>query len=104
MWNFPLFPDQASTTAFEVDVVFLVELAVVLFFTAFICCMILVLAIRYRRGARVNRDRPPTHGIIIEAIWIGIPLVLALGMFTAGTLVFFNMYAPPGDAFKVYVV
>jgi len=104
MWNFPLFPESASTTAQEVDMVFLVELAVVLFFTTLICSLILFFGIRYRRGARVNRDRPPTHGTFIEAVWIGVPLVISLGMFAAGTLVFFKMYAPPGDAFKIYVV
>ena len=104
MWNFPLFPEQASTTAGQVDLLFLIELGVTLFFTALICFLILFLAIRYRRGTKVNRENPPTHGVLIEAIWIGVPFVLSIGLFAAGTVVFFNMYAPPGDAFKVYVV
>lgn len=104
MWNFPLFPERASTTAARVDAVFLGELAVVLFFTFTICFLILFMAIRYRRGARVDRSNPPRTSHVIEAIWIGVPLLLGIAMFAAGAVVFFDLYAPPGDAFTIYAV
>jgi cytochrome c oxidase subunit 2 len=103
-WSFPLFPEQASTNAGKVDAIFLAELGVVLFFTFFICFLILFLAVRYRRGSRVDRSNPPRSSHKIEALWIGIPLLLSLAMFVVGTVVFFDLYAPPGDAFTVYVV
>jgi cytochrome c oxidase subunit II len=103
-WNFPLFPEQASTNAGKVDAIFLAELGVVLFFTFFICFLILFLAVRYRRAARVDRSNPPRTSHKIEALWIGIPLLLGFVMFVGGTVVFFDLYAPPGDAFTVYVV
>ena len=59
MWNFPLFPEQASTNASRVDALALFELGIVLFFTALICIMILTFAVRYRRGAKVDRSNPP---------------------------------------------
>jgi cytochrome c oxidase subunit 2 len=104
MWNFPLFPQQASSYAGRVDAVFLAELGVVLFFTILICVLILTLAIRYRRGADVDRSRPPLHGRMTEAIWIGGPLILAMAMFVGATEVFFEMVTPPGDASTVYVI
>ena len=104
MWSFPLFPERASTIAGRVDAVYFAELLVVLFFTVLIGVLILFFAIRYRRGAVVDRTRPPTHGNIMEAAWIGIPLVLSIGMFVGATEVFFEIYTPPGDAATVYVI
>ena len=62
MWNFPLFPEQASTNASRVDAWPSSTLGIVLFFTALICVLILTFAIRYRRGSQVDRSNPPTHG------------------------------------------
>lgn len=104
MWNFPLFPEQASSFAGKVDALFLAELGVTLFFTALICILILSMAIRYRRGMAVDRSRPPLHSFKMEVLWIGIPLVLSIGMFVGGTEVFFEMYTPPGDAATIYVI
>ena len=52
MWNFPLFPDQASTMARQVDALYFFELGVAGFFTALICVLILTFAARYRQKAR----------------------------------------------------
>lgn len=104
MWNFPLFPEQASTNAQKVDAVFLFELAIVLFFTGLILSLILFFAIRYRRGAKVNRANPLLHSIRLEMLMIGGPFILSIVMFLAGAAIFFDLYAPPGDAFTVYVV
>jgi cytochrome c oxidase subunit 2 len=104
MWNFPLFPDQASTLAPQVDAVYFFELGVLVFFTALICVLIIALAVRYRRGAQVDRSNPPTFNTTIEVVWIGIPLLLAMGMFVWGTQVFYQQYQAPADAFEVYVV
>src|SRR5262245_54353470 len=104
MWNFPLFPEQASSTARSVDAVFLFEVGVLLFFTFFVLLLILSLAIRYRRGHRVDRSNPPSHSNLIEAIWIGIPLAIAMVMFAWGTMVFFEQFSPPPDAVEIPVV
>ena len=61
MWNFPLFPEQASTIAGRVDRLFLFELAIVLFFTALICFLILFFAVRYRRGVEGRPLQPAAH-------------------------------------------
>ncbi len=41
---------------------------------------------------------------MIEALWIGIPLVIGIVMFTGATIVFFRLYDAPGDAYTVEVV
>jgi cytochrome c oxidase subunit 2 len=104
MWNFPLIPDQASSTAARVDAIMLYELGVLVFFTALICVMIIGLAIRYRRGHRVDRSDPPESGKMMEALWIGVPLLLAIPMFVFGAGIFYELFRPPADAFDIYVV
>jgi cytochrome c oxidase subunit 2 len=104
MWNFPLVPDSASSNAPRVDAVFLGELAVVLFFTISIAVLIVFFAIRYRKDSKVDRTNPPASSHMLEALWIGIPLLMSLGMFIASTVVFFELYAPPGDATTIYAV
>jgi cytochrome c oxidase subunit II len=104
MWNFPLFPERASSMAGRVDVVYAAATAITLFFTALICFLILYQAIKYRRGSRADRTNPVSHNTTIEAIWIGVPLLISLGLYTLATVVFFDLYDMPNDAFDVYVL
>jgi cytochrome c oxidase subunit 2 len=104
MWNFPLFPDQASTTAQHVDALYYFELGVAGFFTILIFILIVSFAARYRRGSRADRSRPPVVGKRLEVVWIGVPLLLALTMFTWGAILYYHMYEPPPDALEVFVV
>ena len=104
MWNFPLVPDSASTMARKVDVLVLYELGIVAFFTGLICAIFLTLAIRYRRGTRVDRSHPMLYNPRLEALWIVVPLVIVTSMFVWATILFFEMYTPPGDAYVVSVV
>ena len=104
MWDFPLFPEQASTLAGWVDGVYFYELAITAFFTALICVLILFFAVKYRRGSRASRSNPVTHNTALEVFWMGVPLLLALIMFVVGTYVYFNLYDYPPDASEIYVL
>src|SRR5262245_61888860 len=103
MWNFPLLPEQAAETAWQVDSVAFYEFAVAAFFTALIFLLIVTFAIRYRPGVSVDRANPPLHGRIMEVLWIGGPLLLELVMFIWATVIFYRIYEPPPDAMEVYV-
>jgi cytochrome c oxidase subunit II len=104
MWNFPLFPDQAAETAWEIDSIAFYEFSVAAFFTALIFLFIVTFAARYRRGIKANRTDPPLHSRAMEVLWIGVPLVLEVVMFIWATVLFHRMYEPPPDALEVYVV
>ena len=94
MWNFPLFPDQASTMARQVDALYFFELGVAAFFTALICIFIVTFAARYRQKSNVDRSNPPTASKLMEVLWIGVPLALGMVMFVWGANVFFRIYEP----------
>jgi cytochrome c oxidase subunit 2 len=104
MWDFPLFPERASTLAGWVDGVFFYVLAITVFFTALICFLVLFFAVKYRRGSRADRSNPPSHNATIEALWIIIPMALALTIFFASTYVYYHLYRYPADAAEVYVL
>jgi cytochrome c oxidase subunit II len=104
MWDFPLFPERASTIAGRVDNVFFVLMAISVFFTALIGFLVLFFAIRYRKGSKADRSHAISSNLKLEVAWIGVPLVIVLGIFTIGTQVFIEMFIPPKDATPIYVV
>ncbi len=104
MFDFPLFPEPASTMASQVDALYLFELGVAGFFTVLIFLLIVSFAVRYRRRSRADRSNPPTSSKVMEVTWIVVPLVLGLVMFGWGARLFFRLYEPPGDALDIAVV
>ena len=104
MLSFPLFPEQASTVAGQVDGVFFYVLAINVFFTTLICALIVFFAIKYRRGSPADRSNPVTHNTPLEVFWIGVPLALSMVIFFASTYVFYNQYDSPKGAMDVYVL
>ncbi len=100
----PLFPEQASTIAPQVDHLLYFLLAVTTFFTLLIFCAIFYFAVRYRR--RSEQELPPlVHGsLTLELTWTIIPAALVMIMFVWGAWLFIKMRRPPTDALNIYVV
>ena len=104
MWNFPLFPDQASSGAWQVDALSFFEFAVAAFFTTLIFILIVGFTVRYRRGSKANRSNPPRMSHELEIFWFGVPLIIGLVMFAWGAILFYRLFDPPANAMDVYVV
>jgi cytochrome c oxidase subunit 2 len=103
--SFRLFPEAASTAAPLVDRLYFFLLAVSSFFTLLICVTILYFAIKYRRGARVNRSISHLGSLWkLEAIWSAIPLGLTMVMFLWGADLYFRAHQPPRTSAQVNVV
>ena len=104
MSDFPLFPAQASTIAWQVDALygFLVVLTVV--FCALVFGMVTIFAIKYRR--RSDDEQPEqNHGnLALELSWTIIPLFIALYVFLLGADVFFRLQRAPADPLEIYAV
>ena len=100
----PLFPEQASSIAPDVDHLALFLVAVATFFTVLIFCSIFYLAIRYRR--RSDRELPHVQhgGMALEIIWSVIPFGITMVMFTWGAKLYFKESRPPDNALPLYVV
>ncbi len=104
MWDFPLFPSQASTNAPRLDALMLFEVGVLVFFSLLIGVLVVGFGIRFRRGNPVDRSNAPTHSQSMEVVWIVIPMILSILMYAWSTQLFFDLYEAPADAAQVDVV
>jgi cytochrome c oxidase subunit 2 len=104
MWDFPLFPEQASTIAGGVDGVFFLLVALSLFFSITVLFFILFFTIKYRRGTKADRAGLVFESSKLEFTWSFIPLVLALAVFVVQAKAYFDLYRPPIDALEIYIV
>ena len=98
------FPEAASTVASRVDDLYLFLVVLSLFFGLLIAGAIVVLMVRYRRREDDERT-PEIHGsLLLEAVWMAIPLAIALGIFAWGASLYAAIRRPPNDALRVNVV
>ena len=104
MDKFHIFPPQASTGAHEVDLLFLGLIIVSLFFMAIIFLPIIWFAIKYRRGSSADRSNPSSGSNLLESGWTVGPIILSLGLFTWGAVVYFRLERRPANAIEVQVV
>jgi cytochrome c oxidase subunit 2 len=102
--NFPLFPEQASSHAGQVDALYITLIAISTFFTILIVTMLIVFAIRYRRRSENERPHAITGSMLLELTWTVIPLIIVLGIFGWAAKIYFDFARPPADAIDVYVV
>jgi cytochrome c oxidase subunit II len=102
--NLPLFPEQASTIASEMDALFFFLVAVSVFFGVLIAAVLVFFAIRYRR--RRDDERPAEiHGsLALELIWTLIPLGIVTVVFFWSAHIFFTIHRVPKDAIEIHVV
>jgi cytochrome c oxidase subunit 2 len=109
MWNFPLFPDRASSLATRVDVLFFAWLALATLVALAVAVLIVFFSIKYRRGSSANRAPAPEavrarRDRRIELAWIFVPLGVFFVMFAWAAELYYEQAAPPGDAINIYVV
>lgn len=104
MWNFPLMPEQASEFAPEYDKLFWMTTALTIFFTLLVGIGIIVIAIRYRKGAKVDRSNPVNTHMALEITWSVIPLIMGLGIFFWAAKLFVDSRQPPKDAMDIFVI
>ena len=103
MLNFPLYPEQASTMAMQVDALFFYVLGIVVFFTVLVVALVAWFAFKYQ--AKKHPVAVPIHGnLVLELGWTIIPLLISLTIFVWGAAVFFRLYRPPKGAMEIYVV
>jgi cytochrome c oxidase subunit 2 len=101
--NFPLWPDRASTTAGNVDALYIFLLIVSGLMTLLIFTAVVYFAARYRRQQGVQAEQIE-GSTPLELTWSIIPLFVFLAIFLWGAAVYFKGRTPPRDSTEVYVV
>ena len=100
----PLFPEQASTFAWQVDLLYFYLIAVSIAFTIPIVVAIFFFAIKYRETEKYATPEEMHGSMVLETVWSIIPFVISMTIFLGGAIVFFEQYTPPDDAMEIYVV
>lgn len=100
--DFPLWPEQASSVAGQVDALFIFMCIVCGSVSLLTFIVIFTLAIKYRRRPdnEIAEDQEPPKAL--EVAWIVIPFFIFMGMFVWGAWVYFRLARVPDDALDVY--
>ena len=101
--NFPLWPQRASSTAGNVDALFIFLLIVSGLMSLLIFAAVMYFAARYRhrKGVLAEQIEGSTP---LELTWSIIPLGVFMVIFAWGAVVYFRGRTPPRDSAEVYVV
>jgi cytochrome c oxidase subunit 2 len=102
--GFRLMHDSASSIAPRVDLLFTAMLLLCGAVALGVCVMIVFFSVRYRAGARIDRSHPPARKLALELTWTILPLLIFIGIFAWGAVIYVRMYRPPAAALPVYVV
>jgi cytochrome c oxidase subunit 2 len=102
--NLPIFPQQASTVAKDVDAYFYFLVGVSAFFALLIATLLIYFAIKYRRRSESDRPRAIEGALQLELLWTLIPFGLTMVMFVWSAAIYVKLERPPDDAIQVFVV
>jgi cytochrome c oxidase subunit II len=101
--NFPLWPERASTTAGNVDALYIFLLILSALMTGLIFVAVVYFAARYRRRRGVLAEQIE-GSTPLELTWSIIPMFVFMVIFAWGAIVYFKSRTPPRDSTEVYVV
>ena len=104
MWNFPLLPVEASTTASQVDALFFTLVGISLFFGGIITIGLVYFNIRYRKNSKASRANARHEHLGLELMWSFIPLGISMMVFVWASKVYFDMHVAPPNSEVIYVV
>jgi cytochrome c oxidase subunit 2 len=97
-------PDSASSVAGEVDLFYIVMLALCGAVATGIAIFLIYSAIRYRRRREDEMGDQTRNHIAAEVTWIATPTIIFIGIFLWGAKMYFDIERPPDNAIPMYVV
>lgn len=100
----PLFPEQASSFAWQVDYLYFYLILISVAFTIPIVAAIFFFAVKYREKEKFATPEEIHGSIMLETVWSIIPFVISMTIFLGGAIVYYNQYRPPAEAMEIYVV
>ncbi len=101
----PFWPENAALSASLIDTIDIGEFCLVLLILGFVCGMMLVFCVKYRRGSGAHRHVPNVKSWRWEIGWTSGTLVAFLVLFVFGAKAYLFVYKPPArDQLELYVV
>jgi cytochrome c oxidase subunit 2 len=99
-----LWPGRASAYGTHVDMLLGGFTLLIVLLSAPVFILMIVFAVRYRRGRPADRKHPINQKVGLEISWALIPFVLILGFYVWSTDMFFGLHHPPDNALEIDVV
>src|SRR3982751_491886 len=96
----PIFPEQASVFAWQVDLLYFYLILISVAFTIPIVFAIFFFASKYREKQKFGSGAEIHGSMALEATWSFIPFVVSMTIFLGGAVVFYNQYTPPADSME----
>lgn len=104
-WYIKLFPEQASTMALQVDLLYFYLVAITLFFTAIIVLGIIYFAVKYREREKFATPERIEGSLKLEISWSVIPFLISMSIFAWGAYLYFQLYRTDmKDTMEFYAV
>ena len=100
----PLWPGQASAHAVALDTLIAGFTVLIVLLSAPVFLLMLVFAVKYRRGKTADRLHPADRSIGLETSWALIPFFLVLFFFVWSAWLYYELHRPPADALEIFVV
>ena len=100
----PLFPEQASTFAWQVDALYFYLIFVSVAFSIPIIAAIFFFSMKYRAKEKYATPDEIHGSMVLETVWSIIPFVISMTIFLGGAIIYFQQYTPPDDAMEIYIV
>ncbi len=100
----PLFPDAASSFAWQVDALYFYLIGISLFFAVIVVVAVIAFAIKYREKEKFATPEEIHGSIPLELFWSFVPFVISMTIFLGGAIVYYNQYKIPEDTMEIYVV
>ncbi|MFZ5779958.1 MAG: cytochrome c oxidase subunit II [Pseudomonadota bacterium] len=104
MSGIALWPEQASAYAAELDRLVLGVTVLIVLLSAPVFVLIVVFAVKYRRGRAADRSHRTNRRLGMEISWAVIPFVLLIGFYVWAARLFFDAQSPPADAIEIQVL
>lgn len=95
---------EASAHAAQVDLLMACFLLLVFLLSAPVFILLVVFAVKYRRGRSADRTHPVNRNVWLETSWAVIPFLLTVLFFVWATKLYADLYRPPADALEIDVV
>jgi cytochrome c oxidase subunit 2 len=99
----PLLPEQASTIAPTMDLLFWAWLGMSVFFFVAVVAALVYFCIKYRKGSNADRRIHGEESMTLEIAWTVIPTIAAIVVFFVSAYVYIDFTQMPQGAMEVLV-
>jgi cytochrome c oxidase subunit II len=99
-----LWPPEASAYANQVDLLLAGFTVLIVLLSAPVFVLIVVFAVKYRRGRPADRRTPLDNSVGLETSWTVVPFLALVAFYVWATWLFVDLHDPPAGALEIDVV